>query len=408
MSPSILFSSYHSYLDWTSGAARATRATLHALARAGWKVRALCGSFLDSTTADEREFVKTIQSVCANPKVSSGRCVVQGVSTKFRVFQFDDEGIEATLLLTAGAFSEAVPRYFLSKPSGDVFLSLLSTELSQRPVDVYATYGGYWAASLAATLAKERGARRVFMLHNFSYENRELFERFDRVVVPSQFARRFYFDRLGVRCDVVPPIGRRPLPPKSPVERQYATLVNPAVEKGAFFFLGLARELNQRRPDVRLLAVESRATCEQFRNAPDVAKLRNLYKVERAPNLDLVYASSKMTLLPSLWNESFGLTALESALAGAPVLCSDRGATKECVDEEGNSPLVLHIPPRFVQNVPIIPTAEEVEPWVEQVVKIWDDPAYAQAQLESQRKCAERFAPERAAERNVEFFNSLL
>ena len=115
-----------------------------------------------------------------------------------------------------------------------------------------------------------------------------------------------------------------------------------------------------------------------------------------------------MTLLPSLWNESFGLTALESALAGAPVLCSDRGATKECVDEEGNSPLVLHIPPRFVQNVPIIPTAEEVEPWIEQVVKIWDDPAYAQAQLESQRKCAERFAPERAAERNVEFFNSLL
>ena len=38
-----------------------------------------------------------------------------------------------------------------------------------------------------------------------------------------------------------------------------------------------------------------------------------------------VFSRSKLLLMPSLWNESFGLVAAEAMLNGIPVLASNRG-----------------------------------------------------------------------------------
>ncbi len=61
MSPSLLFSSFHNYLDQGSGAAISAREVLRELARQGWRVRALCGSFFDDATADENSFYATLK-----------------------------------------------------------------------------------------------------------------------------------------------------------------------------------------------------------------------------------------------------------------------------------------------------------------------------------------------------------
>ena len=56
-----------------------------------------------------------------------------------------------------------------------------------------------------------------------------------------------------------------------------------------------------------------------------------------------VYSMTRLLLMPSLWNESFGLVAAEAMLNGIPVLASNRRALTETV---GGSP---HPNPNTVQ-----------------------------------------------------------
>ncbi len=78
---------------------------------------------------------------------------------------------------------------------------------------------------------------------------------------------------------------------------------------------------------------------------------------------------TKVLVMPSLM-ENAGLVAMEAMLNGIPVLGSNRGALPETIGADG---LLLEIPARYTQQSPEIPTAEEVKPWVETVVRLWDD-----------------------------------
>ena len=77
--------------------------------------------------------------------------------------------------------------------------------------------------------------------------------------------------------------------------------------------------------------------------------------------------------MPSLWNEAFGLVAAEAMLNGIPVLGSNRGALPETIGDGG---FLFKIPDRYTPETAGVPTAEEVEPWVETVIQLWDDPAF--------------------------------
>jgi glycosyltransferase involved in cell wall biosynthesis len=48
-----------------------------------------------------------------------------------------------------------------------------------------------------------------------------------------------------------------------------------------------------------------------------------------------VYSLTRLLIMPSLWNESFGLVAAEAMLNGIPVLASNRGALTETVGGSG-------------------------------------------------------------------------
>jgi hypothetical protein len=72
-----------------------------------------------------------------------------------------------------------------------------------RP-QVLLTYGGDAVARAIIELGKRHGLAVVFGLHNFAYQDRELFRDVDRVIVPSEFSRLWYRDRLGLECGVLP------------------------------------------------------------------------------------------------------------------------------------------------------------------------------------------------------------
>ena len=55
----------------------------------------------------------------------------------------------------------------------------------------------------------------------------------------------------------------------------------------------------------------------------------------------------------------------------------------------------------------ILPTAEEVEPWVEAIVRLWDDPAFYEEQSVKARAEAQRWHPDRLRPLYAEFFSSV-
>lgn len=406
-SPELLFSSYHNYLDVQSGASISTRATLSLLSQRGWRVRTLCGAFFDGVQNAEEAFYSRMRRLGLTVTRETYVTNFDGKSYSFRLFHFNDGGIESTFFLPADSISQsAVSR--LSRSSGTFFLDLLAKETSRRAPDVYASYGGYWAAKDAVERARSVGARSVFLLHNLSYHDGSLFKRFDKVVVPSEFARRSYHARLGFDSVALPPLVDERLVCAKRRQGNYVVFINPSPEKGLNFFLGLARDLARRRPEIPLLIVESRAHARGWERVPFVRDLRNLNVTDWVEDVRLIYGSTRVLLFPSVCEETFGRVALEAAFNGVPVLCSDRGATRDLLTELGCGAYVLPIPARLTPSSRDFPTATETSPWLDALIELWDAPDRAREVGATLQSGASAYGYDQVARRTLAFFDSLL
>ena len=186
---------------------------------------------------------------------------------------------------------------------------------------------------------------------------------------------------------------------------RYVTFVNPALCKGAYPFVRIAQELGRRRPDIPLLVVESRAT----RMTLGACGLRpsdhphiQIMPVTTDPRR--FWRLTKVLLMPSLWWENQPLVAVEAMINGIPVIGSDRGGIPETLGDGG---IALSLPERLTPLTQILPTAEEVEPWVEAIIRLWDDPAWYQEQSARGSEQAQRWHPDRLRPLYAEFFGKV-
>ena len=92
---------------------------------------------------------------------------------------------------------------------------------------------------------------------------------------------------------------------------------------------------------------------------------------------------TKLLLMPSLWLESFGLIAAEAMLNGVPVLASNRGALPETIGDAG---FLFDVPDRYTFQTRELPTADDVAPWIETILRLWDDPV-------EYDRCSQRRSP---------------
>ena len=58
---------------------------------------------------------------------------------------------------------------------------------------------------------------------------------------------------------------------------------------------------------------------------------------------------------------------------GIPVLASTRGALPETLGDAG---FLFDVPARYTPESGMVLTTEEVEPWVETIIRLWDDAAF--------------------------------
>ena len=108
--------------------------------------------------------------------------------------------------------------------------------------------------------------------------------------------------------------------------------------------------------------------------------------------------------MPSLWNESFGLVAAEAMLNGIPVLASNRGALPETIGDAG---FLFDIPARYTPETREYRRPRDVEPWVETIIRLWDDAAEYERWSRAARERARQWHPDRLGPVYREFFGGI-
>ena len=113
----------------------------------------------------------------------------------------------------------------------------------------------------------------------------------------------------------------------------YVTMINPHRVKGIDTFFAIA----QRLPSQKFLLLESWKL-----NAADLATLQaqlagapNVRFVRRVSDMRSIYRETKLLLVPSVWEEGFGMVAIEAQSCGIPVIASARGGLPESVGDGG-------------------------------------------------------------------------
>jgi len=380
--PRVLFASYHCFHDPASGAARCTRDLFDQLTTHGWT----CAVFTGPNRDDDRAPPINEQLAAPDLSIESGRVG----SLAFTTYFTDSLGYPVTV------FAPDLPA--VQRPPSPVEARTFANRLGRvvrafRP-DVVLTYGGDPASRLVPPVARSVGAKVIFWLHNLSYGGTEFFRDYDNVIVPSAFARDHYRSAANMECVILPPVLEpgQVVAASSPERKRYATFVNPEPAKGATWFARLAEVLCRVRPDLPLLVVEGRGHIDWLgRCGIDLSATQSIHRMENTADPRWFYRVSRVMLMPSLVGETFGRVAAEAQINGIPVLASDRGALPDTVGAGG---VILPIPPHITPSTSEPPTADEVAPWVEAVIRIWEDPVWEEHLVQATRQAALRWHPE--------------
>ncbi len=283
------------------------------------------------------------------------------------------------------------------------FLRLFDDVVDRFRPDVLIGYGGSRIALETFARARRLGTSTVFPLHNFHYRGDAPFADVDAISVASQFSADYHREALGLDCVVLPYM--LDVPRCERHERTYLTFVNPSIEKGVFAFARIADELGRRRPDIPILVVESRGT--EATVAACGLELRehgNVFFMAHTADPREFWGITKVCLMPSVWWENQPLVAVEAMINGIPVIGSDRGGIPETLGDAG---IVLPLPDRITQATRMLPTAEEVEPWVRAVIRLWDDPEFYEDHRKKALAESRRWDPDVLEPQYVEFFRNL-
>ena len=390
----ILFASAHSIVDFSNGASVATLDVLQGLTTHGFDCQAFCTPKLD--TEDEVCFEKIISQLREPYQLRESVC-----GSKRR----------------AGALTQArdVPITVVRLPSTrhvrqspeevQTVLRFFEKFLDINPPDVLLTYGGDAVTIGMIQAAKRRRIPVVFFIHNFAYVRTNPFALVDYCIVPAKFTQQFYRDWAGVNCHAISyPIDWERVRVQEH-DRRFVTFITPMPAKGVYPFARIAAELGRRRPDIPLLVVESRAKRNTLAACGiDPSARVNLDVMRNTTDPRRFWSRTKIALLPSLWFENQPLAAIEAMINGIPVIGSNRGGIPETL---GNAGVVLPLPDRLTPATRILPAAEEMEPWVESIIRLWDDQARYDELSRKARQEAERWHPDRLRPLWAEFFRNV-
>lgn len=209
----------------------------------------------------------------------------------------------------------------------------------EMSLNVYRTYeaGALKRLKFAARFALDL----PFMIH-YRAENARAMKKAALVVANSRYIADRARKLLGVSPVVVYPqidveaLSRTEIPPAE--DRPFIMMVGDTEVKGASTFRRIAAAM----PEERFLAVGRGYADRQEANV-------TLRGFARDPVTH--YRQAKLVLLPSTWEEGFGMVSVEAAALGIPAVVSDRGGLPETVPTREQVVADYRDPERWVETV---------------------------------------------------------
>ena len=195
---------------------------------------------------------------------------------------------------------------------------------------------------------------------------------FDGVLCSSNFVATRLRESSRIVAVVLPgPVDRETVVAATR-EGKFLTFVDPSVDHGVFAFARIADELGRRRPDIPILVVEGTGTEATVAACGlDLRRHGNVFFMAATIDPRRFYRSTKVILMPALGCDGRGMLAVEAMANDIPVIASDRGALPEFVGAGG---FLLPLPERLSPATVALPTADEVRPWVDTIIRMWDEP----------------------------------
>lgn len=379
--------------DPAAGAARSLTTICEMLACAGFKVRAL------AVTASE------------DKKATSAQPVLRGMGIQFSIHRrkrpelhFEHRGVSFRLIDVGGLGPAKWERVL-----GRHFDAAFDEELRTFQPDVVFTYGGMETDLRRQQRAKQSGAKVVFGLRNEAYFSHEWYRHLDAIITPSQYLSNLYRERIGIHTVAMP----TPMELSDVIAEErdpiFLTMVNPSFEKGVVIFARLAEELSKQRPDLPILVIESRGSAGLLaaiaeNGGFDLRRHENIMFSPAVPTPKDIYLPTRILVAPSLM-EAAGRVVAEALLNGIPPLVSDRGGLAEMASGAG---FVFRVPDpvKLVDQNPV--AADVVQPWIDVIIRLFDDEDFYRAESEKARKASERFRPEALSQQYVNFFRGVV
>jgi len=236
----------------------------------------------------------------------------------------------------------------------------------------------------------------------------ELVARAEGVVAIGQTTAAYVRQYAGRSAEVIhPPIyGHGPFPNLAAFESGLVTMVNPCAVKGISIFLALA----DRFPGYGFGALPGWGTTA--RDRAELAARPNIALLPNCRHITEFLSCTRVLLMPSLWYEGFGLTAMEAMLYGIPVAASDAGGL---VEAKMGTPFVVEAPaieryaPVFDEHslpAPVIGPVD-LRPWEEALRVLLTDRALYERVSAVSREAALSFTGSLDAGRMLNFLASL-
>jgi glycosyltransferase involved in cell wall biosynthesis len=398
----ILLVSHRCYLDPSSESATAGRALLEALASRGHAAEVLCGTALELNDGVEIEEWLARQGIASHASEGESWALdTAGVHTD-RAPQLRTiwAGVAATLLHWGSPTRPHAPDEAASRG----VLSLFEASLTRSRPDVVLGLGDDPITRDVFARARARGVPTILLLDDPLSSDPSVVAEADAVLVASRFSQGYCREVFGFECAMMPkPVDLERARPEGH-EPQYLVLIDPSLENGVFAFARIADELGRRRPDIPILVVEGRGTEATVAGCGiDLRARGNVFFMSHTPDARAYWRVARACLIPSLGRVEAPRAAVEAMANGIPVVASDRGGLPEALGESG---IVLPLPDRITPATRMLPTAEEVAPWVEAVIRLWDDREFFENCRRTSRSVARRWAPEILAPMYEEFLDS--
>ncbi len=292
------------------------------------------------------------RSTSRHTRVSPVAERITGDQRDYLVFRYRDAHVPVTVYSTAEPTVRGEP----GPIAQEQFVSLVDDALDRFQPDVMLTYGGNDVGQATIAAARRRNIPVVFWLRNTAYRTRTVFAKVAGILVPSEFSRQHY------------------------------------------------KQLLEKIP---LLIVEGRGGANEMQSLPFDLRRLEAHPMKNTSDPRQFYSVSRMVLMPSLCLETYGRVAAEAGMNGIPVLASSRGGLPENL-AFGEAGFVFDLPERYTPESREIPTAEDVRPWVETIIRLWEDDAFHAEWSARARAHAETVTEEKLATRYHAFFAELL